>query len=80
MTRSPLITDRIPAMKEDDPKHAAQRAVEASAAAVDALYLISSQLSMLAMALDELAQAADPDVRQQVANAALAAIEKAKSP
>lgn len=66
-------------MKEDDPKHAAQNAVDASAAAADALYLISSQLSMLAMALDELAQTADPAVRQQVADAALAAIEKARS-
>ncbi|MEF7613480.1 hypothetical protein V4F39_06110 [Aquincola sp. MAHUQ-54] len=66
-------------MDPDDPNRADRDAAALSAAAAEALYLISTQLNLLAMTLDELAHAADPQKLQQVADLSASAIDKARS-
>lgn len=53
-------------------------ALREAMATSDALLQMSTQLELLAMALDELAHQSQPALRQQVAAATAAAIDKAR--
>ncbi|MCR5868552.1 MULTISPECIES: hypothetical protein [Aquincola] len=53
-------------------------ALRAALATSEALLQMSSQLELLAMALDELAHESQPALRQQVAAVTAAAIDKAR--
>lgn len=60
------------------PSSPSPAALRAAMATSDALLQMSTQLELLALALDELAQDTQPALRQQVAEATAAAIAKAR--